>query len=266
MFSSQRMRSYYPRASNLTAGSKKGRWALVGSQDGLKKPRSSPFPKALILPMPLWLSSAGYSAWFTSFERIRWNLTHTKRQATIWSTMTTLHIITGQTPKDIFPRQFSVLGLPASVPSWALAPWNDNIRGQARATHLAHFLRSHRIPSSVIWIEDWMGSNENRRRFWMRPLRHTVDTELYPHLPQLARTLHEQGFRLLGYFCPEITYGTDLYRQALNDDILGELLPPSLRIEAGASCFIDHRLPSQVLHDLHKRGFGTFHTYMTHIS
>lgn len=189
----------------------------------LKKAPFVPFPKGpypSYASMPLWLSSAGYSAWFTSFERIRWNLTHTKRQATIWSTMTTLHIITGQTPKDIFSRQFSVLGLPASVPSWALAPWNDSIRGQARATHLAHFLRSHRIPSSAIWIEDWMGSNENRRRFWMRPLKHTVDTELYPHLPQLARTLHEQGFRLLGYFCPEITYGTDLYRQALNDDIL----------------------------------------------
>lgn len=189
----------------------------------LKKAPFVPFPKGpypSYASLPLWLSSSGYSAWFTSFERIRWDLEPSRRLATIWASRTTLHIVAGRTPKEIFTRQFSVLNPPTAPPIWAFAPWNDSVQGQAHAQQLANFLRTHRIPSSAIWIEDWMGSQQNRRRFWMRPLKHRVDTTLYPQLPELANTLHEHGFRLLGYFCPEITEGTDLYRKALHDNLL----------------------------------------------
>lgn len=182
-----------------------------------------PFPKgpyASYASLPLWLSSAGYSAWFTSFERIRWNLQQTMRSATVWGADTTLHVIAGHTPKQVLSRQFLVLGTPSPPGPWVLAPWNDSIQGQQSALTLARFLREHRIPSGTLWIEDWMGSHQDDRRFWMRPLTHQVDTDLYPDLPDLSQTLHAQGFRLLGYFCPEITEGTDLYHQALRDDIL----------------------------------------------
>ncbi len=182
-----------------------------------------PFPKgpyASYASLPLWLSSAGYSAWFTSFQRIRWHLKHTVRYATVWSSETTLHVIHGYTPKEVLNRQFSVLGSPVAPVAWAWAPWNDSIQGQQSALNLADFLRDHRIPSGAIWIEDWMGSHQDPRRFWMRPLTHRVDTRLYPDLPKLSQTLHAKGFRLLGYFCPEITQGTNLYHEAQRADVL----------------------------------------------
>ncbi len=182
-----------------------------------------PFPKgpyASYASLPIWLSSAGYSAWFTSFQRIRWTLQERRRWATIWNSETTLHIVQGNTPKEVFTRQFSVLGPPITPATWTWAPWNDSIRGQDLARNLARYLRHHRIPSGAIWIEDWMGSGQDERRFWMRPLTHKVDTDLYPDLPGLSQTLHAQGFRLLGYFCPEITEGTDWYHEARRDNML----------------------------------------------
>ncbi len=182
-----------------------------------------PFPKGpypSYASLPLWLSSAGYSAWFESSEMIRWSLGHWRRKAQVWASQTRLHVIAGPDPATILARQFSVLGRPSVPPAWVFAPWNDSVHGQEQALLVARFLREQRIPSSAIWIEDWMGSHEDSRRFWMRPLTHRPDTALYPDFPRLASTLHAGGYRMLGYFCPELTEGSDLYRQADRDGVL----------------------------------------------
>ncbi|WP_158246226.1 TIM-barrel domain-containing protein [Sulfobacillus sp. hq2] len=182
-----------------------------------------PFPKgpyASYASVPLWLSSAGYSAWFESTEMIRWHLQSTWRRAQIWSHQTTLHVVAGKDPEQVMTRQFAVLQRPPQPPAWIFAPWNDSVQGQAEAQALSRFLRNKRIPSSAIWIEDWMGSQQNARRFWMRPLTHQPDQSLYPNFPALSHQLHSTGFKMLGYFCPEVTEGTPLYQQALKDHML----------------------------------------------
>ncbi len=195
-----------------------GRWSR-----GLQFTGRVPFPKGpypSYASLPLWLSSRGYSAWFDNRELLRWTIKSRQRRVTAWSTTLELHVVVGPTPLDILARQFQILGNPPPPPAWVFGPWNDSVRGLKPATALVEFLRSHRIPSSALWIEDWMGSWEDAKRFWMRPLSHTIDSSLYPDLPNFSKRLHRTGFRLLGYFCPEITEGSALYQDALEKDLL----------------------------------------------
>ncbi len=194
-----------------------------------------PFPKGpypSYASLPLWLSSQGYSAWFESFAMMRWTLGTTLRTAEIWDTHVVLHIVAGNTPLEVLQQQFAVLGRPSLPPPWAFAPWAESVQGQDEALKTAAVLRQHRIPASAIWIEDWMGSQQDAKRFWMRPLKHRADTTLYPSFPTLSSALHAQGFRMLGYFCPEVTAGSTLYAQADQDRML-------VRNEEGRPCRID---------------------------
>lgn len=195
-----------------------GRWSRW-----LQFTKRVPFPKgpyASYASLPIWLSSQGYSAWFDNRELLRWAMTSRQRQVTAWSTNLQLHVVVGSNPLEILARQFQVLGTPPIPPAWVFGPWNDSVRGQESAASLVDFLRSHRIPSSALWVEDWMGSWENPQRFWMRPLSHAIDSSSYPDLPNFSDRLHRTGVRLLGYFCPELTEGSPLYQEALEQGLL----------------------------------------------
>jgi alpha-glucosidase (family GH31 glycosyl hydrolase) len=132
----------------------------------------------------------------------------------IWSRQFVLNVAVGSNLREAIQGRTQVLGGPPMPPAWVLFPWIDSVRGQNNAQAVVAQLRDAAIPASALWIEDWMGSWENDRRFWMRPLRHQVDATLYPDLRDLADHLHAQGFKLLGYFCPEIAADTPLYREA----------------------------------------------------
>ncbi|MCY0881254.1 MAG: hypothetical protein OWS74_04595, partial [Firmicutes bacterium] len=121
---------------------------------------------------------------------------------------------------EALSRAFLLIGRPALPPPWAFAPWNDSVRGQSAAQELAQFLQVQRIPSGAIWIEDWMGSQENAKKFWMRPLSHHVHPQLYPDLPHFSSDLHQQGLHLLGYLCPEVNTDSALFKQAAADGML----------------------------------------------
>ncbi len=195
-----------------------GRWSRW-----LKFTGGVPFPKGphpSYASLPIWLSSKGYSAWFDNNELLRWTLKTAQRQVTAWASEVRLNLVIGNNPLDALKRQFTALGRAPTPAPWVFGPWNDSVQGQDRATVLVDVLRSERIPSSALWIEDWMGSWENSQRFWMRPLSHQVDTVLYPDLKGFSERLHRRGFRLLGYFCPEITEGSVLYQEALAKNLL----------------------------------------------
>lgn len=172
-------------------------------------------PMAGYVSLPQWLSSRGYAAWLNGYERVVWKIHRRSRTAESWSSVMDGDLVVGVSLVDVLERQNSRLGPPPTPPPWIFAPWNDAVRGRDRVEALASRLREHRIPSSAIWVEDWMGSWEDSRRFWMRPLSHRLDAELYPDFSGMAHQLHNQGFRLLGYFCPEVTEGTALYERAL---------------------------------------------------
>ncbi len=177
-----------------------------------------PIPKGFhttYAPIPTWLSSLGYGGWVDNTERIDWRVKGARRMMRIWSRELSVHLAFGTTLKEVIARRTKILEGPPLVPPWVLFPWMDAVQGQDQVQAVAQKVRALGIPTAVIWVEDWMGSCEDDQRFWMRPLSHRVDTTLYPDLASLAETLHGQGFKLLGYFCPEIAHGTPLYDEAL---------------------------------------------------
>lgn len=179
-----------------------------------------PIPKGFnttYAPIPTWISSLGYGGWIENTERIDWQVKGARRMARAWSRELSVHLVLGTTLKEVIQRRTSLLGGPPLVPSWVFFPWMDAVQGQEQVLAVAQKVRALEIPAAAIWVEDWMGSWQDGRRFWMRPLSHRVDTSLYPDLASLATMLHGQGFKLLGYFCPEIAYGTALYDEALRD-------------------------------------------------
>ena len=177
-----------------------------------------PFPKGgYTSPAPLswWLSNQGYVAWLDTSSMVRFRLSANRLEATIWSASATGQILTFTDPLEGLEQSSAILGRPSLPPPWIFCPWNDSVGGEDHARDLVHLLRDRRIPSSAIWIEDWMGSQQNIRRFWMRPLSHQLDRDLYPSIESFSRECHQLGFRLLGYVCPELTRGTMLYQEAL---------------------------------------------------
>lgn len=171
-------------------------------------------PYASYAPVPCWLSSERWGGWIDNSERLIWTIRPGYCAVGGWTAVLEGHLVVGDSLGAVLQREREVLGRPPRVPPWVLGPWIDAVRGEATVRETVERLRAHRIPATAIWVEDWMGSWENSRRFWMRPLSHRLDRTLYPDVPGLARSLHREGLRLLGYFCPEVAEGTDLYREA----------------------------------------------------
>ncbi|MCY0879885.1 MAG: glycoside hydrolase [Firmicutes bacterium] len=176
-----------------------------------------PLPRghqATYAPVPRWLSSLNYGGWSPNYERIDWAIRGARRTVRAWTRKFVLHLVAGETLKEVIERQHAALGPMPDVPLWVFGPWIDAVRGEAEVRRVVRTLRQKDIPASAIWIEDWMGSWEDDRRFWMRPLSHEIHRGLYPHLEDLMDELHQQNFKVLGYLCPEIAVDTPLYREA----------------------------------------------------
>ena len=176
-----------------------------------------PLPRghhATYAPIPVWISTLIYAGWLDNTERIDWFIQGAQRSFKAWASQFTLHLVTGDTLVDVIHARSAALGTPPDVPPWALFPWIDAVRGESSVAAVSQRLREAGIPASAIWIEDWMGSREDRRRFVMRPLTHQLDRNLYPHFESMAEQLHRDGFKVLGYLCPEIAAGTTLWQEA----------------------------------------------------
>ena len=68
---------------------------------------------------------------------------------------------------------------------------------------VAALIRDNDIASSVIWSEDWIGVGSQRTGFRLSHDWDVSEAE-YPDLRGLTDSLHEDGFRMLGYVSPFI--------------------------------------------------------------
>lgn len=116
----------------------------------------------------------------------------------------TLHLFEGDTLREALTRKTAHFGRPRVPPSFAFAPWNDAIFGSAEVRRVQKVIRDAKIPSSVIWSEDWRGGEPSAaiQDGYALLEEWDLDRDLYPDFEALAKELHDDGFKWMVYFNP----------------------------------------------------------------
>jgi alpha-glucosidase (family GH31 glycosyl hydrolase) len=181
-------------------------WPLAGSKHATSLP--DPF---LVRPEPMGLLLAGD-------QRVEVDLcTGDRWEMASWSGGATFVVFAGDTPLDVVARHARAFGEPAIPPDWALAPWNDAIRGSARVREVARTLREAGAPSSVLWTEDWKGANMTAFGYRLSS-EWDLDAGMYPDAAALDAELEAAGFKWFAYFAPFLTQDTRAWNEA--EDLL----------------------------------------------
>jgi alpha-glucosidase (family GH31 glycosyl hydrolase) len=131
----------------------------------------------------------------------------------IWHNQLQYLVIDGSEPLEVVERLTEITGRPRLLPKWALAPWMDAVYGQDKVLARAKKFREHKIASSVIWSEDWVGFFEDARGFHLN-YQWIADTSLYPDIKQLSAQLQAMGFKFFGYFNSFIEEGGPHWQEA----------------------------------------------------
>ena len=124
----------------------------------------------------------------------------------------TVHVFDGPEPSKALERSSAKFGRPRMPPRVAFAPWNDAIYGSDNVRRVAQKLREKKVPSSVIWSEDWKGAEQIGDAYRLSE-EWDVDRKLYPDIEQLAKDLHGLGFKFFVYFNTFIYEGTSAWNQ-----------------------------------------------------
>jgi alpha-glucosidase (family GH31 glycosyl hydrolase)/beta-glucosidase/6-phospho-beta-glucosidase/beta-galactosidase len=203
------------------------------------------------IPIPFFMSSNGYGILLDTTYRSLFEMCTEEHPDTwrieTWHNETSFYIFTGDTFTDLLKTYTSISGRPDMPPDWFFGPMNDAVRGEANVQRVAKLIRDNNIPSTVIWTEDWLGIGSQQTGF---RLSHDWDASPadYPDLGGMIDTLHNDGFKFLGYFSPFIpnpatTPGHNIEKwQAANDNTyfflnpegtMREMLVPPLIPPAG---------------------------------
>lgn len=115
-----------------------------------------------------------------------------------------LHVFDGPKPADAIERATAAFGRSRMPPKVAFAPWNDAVFGSSNVRAVAKALRDAKVPTSVIWTEDWRGGDLKADGTYALKEEWEVDATLYPDMAKLASDLHAGGFDFQVYFNPFI--------------------------------------------------------------
>lgn len=187
----------------------------------------NPFPKGPAFsykPVPWFLSSRGYGVLVRTLAPAFFDVgakdERTLRCELMDREMEIL-VVYGPEPKTLVQRMVELTdGHPQGLPDWALAPWLDALGGQERVQRVARTLRSHGIPASAIWAEDWQGMD--RRPFgeskWsydtIFPVYRKHCERMYPDMEGMIQGLHDDGFKFLTYYYPYVNDVDEDYAMA----------------------------------------------------
>ncbi len=188
-------------------------WFLTGTR------HSSSYPVPLLVRPQQAHALAAYTP-----ARVEVDLCHSdpdRFRITTWDDRSVrFALVSGDGPLDVVEHvNRDLFGLPQLPPPWALAPWNDAIKGEDRVREVAATIREADAPSSVIWTEDWKGGEENAVGYHLTG-EWFVDETLYPDATGLAQELEDLGFKWFAYFAPFLEEDTITWDEAIAADVV----------------------------------------------
>jgi alpha-glucosidase len=100
------------------------------------------------------------------------------------------YLIYGPEPKKVVETYAWMTGTPPLPPLWAFGYQQARFsyESEARVREIANHLRADKIPSDVIYLD--IDFQQNHRPF-------TVDTQAFPHFPQMIADLRQQQFHVV---------------------------------------------------------------------
>ena len=131
-----------------------------------------------------------------------------------------IRLMVGGTPTGTLQELTAFVGRPELPDPWVFGPWNDAIKGEDRVNAVADRLRSFGAPSTAIWTEDWKGGEDNPATGYHLTGEWTVDESLYPGAAEMAEDLEDRGFKWLAYFSPFVFEDTEVWEDAVANDVL----------------------------------------------
>lgn len=166
------------------------------------------------IPIPQYLARRGYVLTTETNREARFALcSESETAARVEVDLPVkIHLFDGPSPAAALERATATFGRPRMPPRVAFAPWNDAIFGSENVRAVAQKLRDEKIPTSVIWSEDWKGGEISGENYTLSE-EWEVDTTLYPDFPQLADDLHGLGFHFHVYFNPFIYEDSSVFAE-----------------------------------------------------
>ena len=163
-------------------------------------------------PVPFLLSSRGYGVFADTTARATFRLGSDRDDA--WSVgvdgaALSVVLFAGPRPADVV-RQFTArTGRPALPPPWALGVWKTTIGGERSILAEAGRLRDEEMGVSAVWLYDQLELETNSG--WGSGLGYP--TGRYEDVPALIASLHDEGWKVLGYLNPHFIPGRPTFEE-----------------------------------------------------
>lgn len=167
-------------------------------------------------PMPSFIDPRGFGLVVDDSRYVEVDLCSTRSDAfslAAWDGTLTVHVVIGATPAQLVTRLTALTGREPLAPPWTYGVWVDAVEGEARVQTVAAELRDAGVPASAIWTEDWDGEHCG---ISFNCFDWTPDETLYPGFSQLATSLHQEGYKWMGYFNSFVIQGTPEWNEALD--------------------------------------------------
>jgi alpha-D-xyloside xylohydrolase len=178
-------------------GPANARGSIVPMQFGVEG-RSESGTNEYHVPVPFFVSTGAYGMFVESRTPGAFDVASSDPQrvsATFETARASVYLYVGERPSSVVAAYTRTTGLPRLPPRWVHGPmhWRNEWRNREELFEDARRIRSERVPTTTIWIDNPWQRSYNDSEF---------DTVRFPDPPGIFRELARMGFKVLLWSTP----------------------------------------------------------------
>ncbi|XP_044478347.1 sulfoquinovosidase-like [Mangifera indica] len=154
-------------------------------------------------PSPFYITSKMRSVYLEGYDYSIFDLTTPDRvRIQIHGNSLQGRILYGNTPSELIECFTETIGRPPELPEWIISGAVAGMQGGTDAVlHVWDALRTHEVPVSAFWLQDWVGQRSTLigSQLWWN---WEVDTKRYQGWQQLIKDLSAQHIKVMTYCNP----------------------------------------------------------------